>query len=82
MFCIVSFVENTIDDRTAGTVPFDGRYAFAGHDPSKVRAYIWQYSDNSMVFKFSFKESGYLFHLDSFLMLLRGCFYQAIPQWK
>ncbi len=27
MFCIVSFVENTIDDRTAGTVPFDGSYA-------------------------------------------------------
>ena len=35
MFCIVSFVENTIDDRTAGTVPFDGRYAFAGHDPKQ-----------------------------------------------
>ena len=48
MFCIVSFVKNTIDDRTAGTVPFDGRYAFAGHDPSKVRAYIWQYSDNAL----------------------------------
>ena len=68
MFCIVSFVENTIDDRTAGTVLFDGSYAVAGHDPSKVRADIWQYSDNSMVFKFSFKESGYLFHSQSFLM--------------
>ena len=61
MFCIVSFVENTIDDRTAGAVPFDGSYAVAGHDPSKVRADIWQYPDNSMVFKSRSKRVGIFF---------------------
>ena len=32
----------------------------------------------SMVFKFSFNESGYLFHLGSFLMLLHCYFYRAM----
>ena len=62
MLGIVSFVEDTIDDRTAGAVPFDGRYTFAGHDPGKVRADIRQDPDDPVVFKYSFKERWYLSH--------------------
>lgn len=82
MLGIVSFVEDTIDDRTAGTVPFDGRYTFAGHDPGKVRADIRQDPDDPVVFKYSFKECGDLFRSRFFLMQPHLCFHRAIPQWE
>ena len=76
MLCVVSPVEDAIDDRAAGTIPFDGSDPLAVQDPGKLRGYTGKDIDDSVVCEFPFKESGDLFHLPSFLpenWLYAGC---------